>query len=83
MGIACIGGGIAGYLRTGSKPSLIAGVAVGALYLWSGGSAFSGDSRGYYGAAGEQPCCTRRRMDANMANLAHRCLCYPIPLFCT
>jgi hypothetical protein len=25
MGVACIGGGITGYLKTGSKPSLIAG----------------------------------------------------------
>jgi len=52
MGVACIGGGITGYLKTGSKPSLIAGVAVGALYLWSGAVAMNGDTRGYYGAAG-------------------------------
>jgi uncharacterized membrane protein (UPF0136 family) len=53
MGVACIGGGITGYLKTGSKPSLIAGVTVGALYLWSGAVAMNGDPRGYYGATGK------------------------------
>ncbi|PVG04656.1 hypothetical protein CPB86DRAFT_8606 [Serendipita vermifera] len=52
MGVACISGGITGFLRTGSKPSLIAGMTVGALYLWSGGILLNGDPRGYYGAAG-------------------------------
>ncbi|KIM21273.1 hypothetical protein M408DRAFT_333581 [Serendipita vermifera MAFF 305830] len=52
MGVACISGGVAGFLRTGSKPSLIAGCAVGALYLYSGGVLLNGDVRGYYGAAG-------------------------------
>ncbi|CAG8577175.1 9505_t:CDS:2 [Acaulospora colombiana] len=52
MGVACISGGITGFLRTGSKPSLIAGVTVGALYLWSGGILLNNDPRGYYGAAG-------------------------------
>ena len=53
MGIACISGGVTGFLRTGSKPSLIAGCAVGALYLYSGGVLLNGDVRGYYGAGGE------------------------------
>ncbi|KAK3341660.1 transmembrane proteins 14C-domain-containing protein [Lasiosphaeria hispida] len=32
LGALTASGGIAGYLRTGSKPSIIAGVAVGVLY---------------------------------------------------
>ncbi|KAG8827809.1 hypothetical protein FRC19_000314 [Serendipita sp. 401] len=52
MGIACIAGGTTGFLRTGSKPSLIAGVSVGCLYLWSGGLILNNDFRGFYGAAG-------------------------------
>jgi len=53
MGVACIAGGVTGFLRTGSKPSLIAGSAVGALYLYSAGVLLNGDVRGYYGAVGE------------------------------
>lgn len=40
-------------MRTGSKPSLIAGCTVGALYLYSGGQILSlNDPRGVYGAVG-------------------------------
>ena len=68
MGVACVAGGTAGYMRTGSKPSLIAGVSVGILYLWSGSALLNGDARGITGAMGEQTLfsrpfltsCTRR-----------------------
>jgi uncharacterized membrane protein (UPF0136 family) len=29
-------GGIAGFLKTGSKPSLIAGLSVGSIYIYGG-----------------------------------------------
>jgi len=32
----CTVGGLTGFIRTGSVPSLVAGVGVGALYGWSG-----------------------------------------------
>jgi len=35
MSALCSAGGIAGFTRTGSIPSLVAGVGVGALYGWS------------------------------------------------
>jgi len=38
MGTLCIVGGVTGYARTRSIPSLVAGVSVGALYLYSGDS---------------------------------------------
>lgn len=36
LGALTAGGGITGYVRTGSLPSVIAGVTVGALYLLGG-----------------------------------------------
>jgi len=36
LGAVTAGGGITGYVRTGSIPSVTAGVSVGALYLLSG-----------------------------------------------
>ncbi|KAH9041284.1 hypothetical protein EDB85DRAFT_1469427 [Lactarius pseudohatsudake] len=38
MGTLCIVGGVTGYVRSRSIPSLVAGVSVGALYLYSGDS---------------------------------------------
>ncbi|KAA1469068.1 hypothetical protein DENSPDRAFT_834599 [Dentipellis sp. KUC8613] len=38
MGTLCIVGGITGFARTRSIPSLVAGVGVGALYLYSANS---------------------------------------------
>ncbi|KAI5801606.1 transmembrane proteins 14C-domain-containing protein [Peziza echinospora] len=35
LGVLCGTGGIIGYARTGSIPSIVAGVGVGALYLYS------------------------------------------------
>ncbi|KAI0718818.1 transmembrane proteins 14C-domain-containing protein [Fomitopsis betulina] len=38
MGGLCVVGGITGFVRTRSVPSLVAGVTVGALYLYSANS---------------------------------------------
>ncbi|KAN0138199.1 Transmembrane proteins 14C domain containing protein [Lactarius tabidus] len=38
MGALCIVGGVTGYVRTRSIPSIVAGVGVGALYIYSGDS---------------------------------------------
>ncbi|THH18044.1 hypothetical protein EW146_g2867 [Bondarzewia mesenterica] len=38
MGTLCIVGGITGFVRTRSIPSIVAGVGVGALYLYSADS---------------------------------------------
>ncbi|KAI0271047.1 transmembrane proteins 14C-domain-containing protein [Russula aff. rugulosa BPL654] len=38
MGTLCIVGGVTGYVRTRSIPSIVAGIGVGALYLYSGDS---------------------------------------------
>ncbi|KAN0113861.1 Transmembrane proteins 14C domain containing protein [Russula decolorans] len=38
MGTLCIVGGVTGYARTRSIPSIVAGIGVGALYLYSGDS---------------------------------------------
>jgi len=35
MGAACILGGTMGYAMKGSKPSLISGVGIGGVFLWS------------------------------------------------
>lgn len=46
MGSLCIVGGIAGFARTRSIPSLVAGMSVGALYLWSAGAIRKGTANG-------------------------------------
>ncbi|KAJ7083809.1 transmembrane proteins 14C-domain-containing protein [Mycena epipterygia] len=52
MGGFCIAGGIAGFSRTRSIPSLVAGVGVGALYLWAGDRIRKGQPNGIEGAIG-------------------------------
>ncbi|KAF9245352.1 transmembrane proteins 14C-domain-containing protein [Melanogaster broomeanus] len=52
VGILCIGGGLTGYVRTRSVPSLIAGIGVGALYLWSAEQIKNGSPNGIEGALG-------------------------------
>ncbi|KAI0773300.1 transmembrane proteins 14C-domain-containing protein [Trametes elegans] len=52
MGTLCIVGGITGFARTRSIPSLVAGVGVGALYLWSADSLRKGTANGLEGALG-------------------------------
>jgi uncharacterized membrane protein (UPF0136 family) len=52
MGILCISGGITGFLRSRSIPSIAAGCTVGALYLWSAYSMSQGSSKGHQGAFG-------------------------------
>ncbi|KAI0035329.1 transmembrane proteins 14C-domain-containing protein, partial [Vararia minispora EC-137] len=38
MGALCMFGGVTGYIRRQSIPSLVAGISVGALYLYAGNS---------------------------------------------
>lgn len=52
MGILCISGGITGFLRTRSIPSIAAGCTVGALYLWSAYNISQGSPKGLQGAFG-------------------------------
>ncbi|KAJ7742781.1 transmembrane proteins 14C-domain-containing protein [Mycena metata] len=52
MGGFCILGGIAGFSRTRSIPSLVAGVGVGAAYLWAGDRIRKGQPNGIEGAIG-------------------------------
>jgi uncharacterized membrane protein (UPF0136 family) len=52
MGVLCISGGITGYLRTRSIPSIAAGCTVGALYLWSAYHISQGSPMGHQGAFG-------------------------------
>ncbi|KAG8928086.1 hypothetical protein FRC03_010517 [Tulasnella sp. 419] len=46
----CAIGGVVGFLRTRSVPSLVAGVSVGALYGWSATRIQNGVDNGYKGA---------------------------------
>ncbi|KAF8605900.1 hypothetical protein BDV93DRAFT_469669 [Ceratobasidium sp. AG-I] len=50
MAALCAVGGFAGFARTGSKPSLIAGVGVGALYGYAGYQIRNGGQYGYEAA---------------------------------
>ncbi|KAF7356189.1 hypothetical protein MVEN_00950200 [Mycena venus] len=52
MGGFCVLGGIAGFSRTRSIPSLVAGVGVGAVYLWAGDQIRKGQPNGIEGALG-------------------------------
>ncbi|EIN09654.1 hypothetical protein PUNSTDRAFT_143143 [Punctularia strigosozonata HHB-11173 SS5] len=52
MGGLCLFGGLSGFARRRSIPSLVAGVGVGALYLWSAETIRKGESNGLEGALG-------------------------------
>jgi uncharacterized membrane protein (UPF0136 family) len=52
VGALCITGGFTGYLRTRSLPSLIAGVGVGVLYIWSAEQIKRGAPNGIEAALG-------------------------------
>ncbi|KAJ4473648.1 transmembrane proteins 14C-domain-containing protein [Lentinula aciculospora] len=52
MGGLCTVGGITGFVRTRSIPSLVAGVGVGALYLYSADNIRKGANNGLEGALG-------------------------------
>jgi len=51
-GVLCLIGGTIGFARKRSLPSLLAGVSVGALYIWSGLSLRDGTPNGLEGALG-------------------------------
>ncbi|KAF7971315.1 hypothetical protein HWV62_3232 [Athelia sp. TMB] len=52
MGALCIIGGTSGFIRTRSVPSLVAGVGVGLLYLWSANQIRNHGANGIEGALG-------------------------------
>ncbi|KZP21039.1 hypothetical protein FIBSPDRAFT_860948 [Athelia psychrophila] len=52
MGALCIVGGTAGFVRTRSVPSIVAGVSVGLLYLWSANRIRDHGANGVEGALG-------------------------------
>ncbi|TEB33197.1 hypothetical protein FA13DRAFT_1730958 [Coprinellus micaceus] len=52
MGGLCLIGGVTGFARTRSVPSLVAGVGVGLLFLWSADAIRKGANNGIEGALG-------------------------------
>ncbi|KAJ7199108.1 hypothetical protein B0H12DRAFT_1165555 [Mycena haematopus] len=50
MSLMCIVGGSTAFFTKSSMPSLVAGLSVGMLYLWSGTRIGEGDIRGLQGA---------------------------------